>query len=106
MMPVWTVFRIDVECGCAQGRHLIPAGHPVHVIAGAVRRCLEHSAVSVDWDAVEAARVALEARPIPANPSSVTRVRPVRSPAPFHAISALALPFDARAAAAGESEDA
>lgn len=107
MSPHWTAFAIDVECGSAAGPHVIPAGDPVHVVTRAVRRCEAHSSVPVDWAAVDAAWLRLEQQrraPVERPPSPVVRVTVPRRLVPLSEI-ADSLPFDPRAAAAGDRHD-
>jgi hypothetical protein len=100
----WTVFAFEVECTGAEGRHVIPAGEPVRVIGAAIRRCQAHSTVPVDWQEVDQARLDLEVaqrEQKPRVPGPVTRVAPPRKPVPLSQI-ADSLPFDPKAAAAGD----
>ena len=107
MTAHWTVCGLDVVCGSVTGEHVIPAGDPVRVYGRAVRRCAAHASVPVDWASVDAARQALDAtraRTQARTAAPITRVRPPRKPVPLSAIAA-DLPFDPRAAAAGDAHD-
>ena len=105
-MKGWTVFPFDVECGAAGG-HIVAAGDPVHVVAGAVKRCVEHSQAPVDWDAVDAAahaidaaRAAGETPPTPQPLPFGKRIKPPRPVLPADAVMHTAA--DPKAAAAGD----
>lgn len=105
MTPVWTAFPYPVECG-ACGGHQVPALEPVRVISPAIRRCVEHAVVEVDWVAVDRAWLAIEAAKLAPSPRvqrPPVRVTPVRKPVPLSAI-AEGLPFDPKAAASGDRE--
>lgn len=110
MTPLWTVFERDVECGHASGIHRIPAGQPVRVITRAIFRCAEHAAVPVDEQAVDGARLMLDARraarEAPAIPADQVRqparIQLPRPSKPFSSLGDLAERFDPKAAAAGE----
>lgn len=107
-MPYWTAFSIPRICGstASGGPHTIAALDPVHVIAGQIIRCAEHSVVPVDWKQVDKARHAIEiSRLVSADapsPAPVTRYRPAKPVLPFDQVADL--PNHPRAAAAGDRE--
>lgn len=112
MAAYWTVLTIPVTCGSADGEHEVPAGHPVRVGPGCVRRCEVHAHVDVDWAQVEAARHRIDAaaaedaarrerEPQSASAPRFRRPRPVQ-PADFVRAGEL---FDPKALAAGDRED-
>lgn len=103
----WTVFAVPVECGHASGSHAIAAGAPVRELTRTIRRCADHSAVPVDWTAVDAARFTLEQARQAEGPQEISSRFSKYSPkiAPQRRLVRLAeiakdLPFDAKAAAA------
>jgi hypothetical protein len=95
----WHVYESPVECRAVpNGGCVIPAGASVYRLASAPRvtRCERHAPVSVDWAAVDAARHALEARR--------EGVAQVNAEQPSFLPRRRSAPFDARLAAAGESQ--
>jgi len=105
----WTVFAQPVICGAGSGFHEVPAGEPVRVVTGAIRRCAAHASVPVDWSAVDAARQVLDARQAAAalaatrqlEPAAITRVRP---PRPVRAWTAVGDLFDPKTLAIGDRD--
>jgi hypothetical protein len=106
-MPYWTAFSIPRICDSAYRVHTVQALEPVHVVAGQIIRCAEHSTVPVDWAQVDKARHAIEASrrlaSSPAAPSSpVTRYSPSKPVLPFDQVADL--PNNPRAAASGDRD--
>ena len=81
-MSRWIVSTLVVQCGHADGRHLIEPGRPVYLGPGIIRRCEDHAPCPVDPAQIDAARHALDASAaaarasVPSPASYVRRARP------------------------------
>ena len=106
-MSRWIVSTLVVQCGHADGRHLIEPGRPVYLGPGIIRRCEDHAPCPVDPAQIDAARHALDASAAAQRdrvPSTPTYHRPSRPLLPFARVQQLLDGFDPRAAQARDTD--
>lgn len=103
-MAAWTVFGMPVQCGaCGE---LVPAGEPVQLVTSRqLRRCAEHAFGPVNWQEVDLERARLEMEQARERTPAAVEARP-RGGSAMRSYASIAdtLPFDPRAAAAGDRE--